>query len=406
MTTTRIGSGWFLAAVICMPAAVARAGVIVGDSPKLSATAIDGTAIDLEKFRGKLVLIDFWAGRADSCKINERKLQEIHRDYKDQGLVIIGICCDRKLEWANKYISDLSIRWPQVHEPEDFRGGIGKEWGVTRINWEFLLAPDGKVIFTGPVEQVREAIESALIKHPPQLVEPTVLAKANEELDVVEALLRDKDSEGAIRKFTRLGDEAMKDRPYASRNGAVRGKINEVADALLADVDKMLEAKQYPAAAARLKELLAVMSGLPTASLARQRLAELTSDPNVQQEMDLFEKREKAEAALADARKVRDSGEQEAAYRKFKAVAQDYPDTPAGKSAADAAKAYEADTAFVQRLHDREVEAKAKPALALAENYRAAGQVEKARRKYEEVLKNFAGTTFADTARRELERLR
>ena len=403
MTTTRMFFGWVLLVFI---ATSAGATVLVGDSPTLNAVAMDGTPIDLANFKGRLVLVDFWAGRSDLSKNYERQLLQIHRDYKDQGLEMIGICCDRKLDWAQKYIADLQIPWPQVHEPEDLRGGLGKEWAPPRYNWDFLLSADGKVIWIGEASKVRDAIESALMKHPPRLVEPDVLEKANKELDGIENLLAAKNREAAIRKFARVSDAAMKDRPYLKRYRELGTKIAETTDALLSEVDDMVAAKQYAAAATRLRQLSSALLALPTGSEARRRLTELTSNKDVAREIELADKTEKAQAALAAARTVRDAGDNEAAYLKFKAAAQDYPSTAAGQEATDAVKAYEADESFMRRMRERAAEIKAKAALSLAENYRAAGQTDKAKRKYEEIIKDFAGTTFAETARRELDNSR
>ena len=402
MTTMRILPAWILLACV-----VTRAGatVLVGDSPTLNAVAIDGTPVDLDKLKGKLVLVDFWAGRSDLSKNYERQLLQIHRDYKDQGLEMIGICCDRKLEWAQKYIADLQIPWPQVHEPQDLRGGLGKEWAPPRYNWDFLISPGGKVIWVGEASKVRDAIESALMKHPPRLVEPDVLERANRELDAVEKLLTAKQREAAVLRFALVGDAAMKDRPYARRVRALRAQIDATTDALLNEVEELVTAQQYSAAAARVRELAPALSALPAGSEPRRRLVELQGHKDVRREIELADRGEKARAALAAARTVRDGGDDEAAYAKFRAVAQDYSDTPAGREAANAVKAYEADEPFMRRVRDHAVEAKAKAALSLAENYKAAGQKDKAKRKYDEIAKDFPGTTFADTARRELDKL-
>jgi hypothetical protein len=233
-----------------------------------------------------------------------------------------------------------------------------------------------------------------------------VLEKANKELDGIENLLAAKDREAAIRKFARVSDAALKDRPYSKRYRELGTKIAETTDALLSEVDDMVAAKQYAAAATRLRQLSSALLALPTGSEARRRLTELTSNKDVAREIELADKTEKAQAALAAARTVRDAGDNEAAYFKFKAAAQDYANTAAGGEAADAVKAYEADEPFMRRMREHAAEVKAKAALSLAENYKAAGQKDKAKRKYEEIIKDFAGTTFAETARRELDNLR
>src|SRR5436305_769370 len=71
-----------------------RAEVLVGEKPKLKIPAMDGSAIDLAALHGKLVLIDFWVGRSDLNQRNEETLKDLYKSYNDQGLEIIGICCD------------------------------------------------------------------------------------------------------------------------------------------------------------------------------------------------------------------------------------------------------------------------------------------------------------------------
>lgn len=225
-------------------------------------------------------------------------------------------------------------------------------------------------------------------------------ARAAIDLQQVEALLEDGDRDAAVRRFTQVS--ALD----ADRGAAVRAKVNEACDAMLGEVDQMIARMEYPRAAKRLRELLGTFAGLPTASLARQRLAELVSIPQVRREWVLDEHRAAGEAALAAARALRDGGQEEAAYAQFQTVAAGYRDTPAGESAREAVKAFDADDGFNRRRNDRLAAPEARPALSLAENYRAAGRVEVAKKKYEEVIKTFPDTSFAETARRELEAMK
>lgn len=387
------------------PAPPASGAVQVGDAPELKTVALDGTRIDLSTLRDKIVLIDFWIATSQVNKENERALAELHKVYEEKGVAFIGIAAHPKADVLRQVIADLGVTWPQVHVPT-WREGLGAQWGVPRVNWVYLIAPGGKVVFIGDASKVKERLDWALETYPPKLVSDDVLAKAKQDLETVEALLNDKDRDGAVRKFTRIAEEATKDREFARRAMAVREKINEAADAMLREVDDLVAARRFAAAAQRLRELLSVMAGLPTASLARQHLAELVSRPEIQHELAEADRREKAQAALDEARKLRDAGQEDEAYARFRAVAEDFKQTPAGQAAAEAAKAYESDPAFVRRNKDRAAATRAKPALNLAENYLAAGRPEMARKKYEEVVKEFPDTTFAETAKAALARIK
>jgi len=364
-TVIRLAISLLLAVAPLAPAAAAA--VAVGDSPDLKGRATNGSDIDLAKLRGRLVLIDFWIGRDNANKNDERALLQIYNDYHAQGLEIIGVCCERRISDVQRYVAELKIPWPQIHEPADWRGGLGALWGVPQVNWEFVIAPDGKVIYAGDPSKLRETIDAAMKDHPPQLVDPQMLAKANEDLDATEKLLKSKDREGAIRRFTRVPEEATKDEKFAERAASVRGKVNDAADRLLDDAQSMIDASKYPQAAARLNDLLNTMAGLPTASLARQRLAELVAVPQIQLELKKKERSDAAEAALAEAKKLRDDGKAEEAYEKFQAVATQFGDTPWATAAAEAVKAYDADPAFQRRMKDRAAAPKARALLNLAE---------------------------------------
>jgi tetratricopeptide (TPR) repeat protein len=392
--------------LLIVVAPCAQASVAVGDVPDLRGRTVAGGDVDIAKWRGRLVVVDFWIGRDAANKNDEKSLVQLYHELHARGVEVVGICCERRISDVQRYVTELSIPWPQIHEPADWRGGLGALWGVPQVNWEFLIAPDGKVLYAGDFAHLRAAIDAAMKDSPPQLVEPKVLEKANADLDETEKLLRSKDREAAIRRFTQVPEEATKDVKFADRASGVRGMVNDAADALLADVDSLVEKKQFPQAASRLSVLLSTMAGLPTASLARQHLAELVAVPEIQVELKKKERADAAEGALSDAKKLRDDGKAEEAYEKFQAVASQFADTPAAAAAAEAVKAYDAEPAFQRKMKDRVAAPKARQMLNLAENYRNAGRLDEARKRYQEVIDQFPGTTFADTARAELDKTR
>ena len=392
--------------LLLVVAPLAPAAVAVGDSPDLRGRTVSGSDVDISKWRGRLVVVDFWIGRDAANKNDQRSLVQLYNEFHSKGVEIVGVCCERRISDVQRYVTELTIPWPQIHEPADWRGGLGALWGVPQVNYDFLLGPDGKVLYAGDFAHLRAALDNAMKDTPPQLVDPQVVAKANADLDESEKLLRSRDREGAIRRFTQVPEEATKDEKFAERAATVRGKVNEAADQLLAEVDALVEQKQFAQAASRLSALLSTMAGLPTASLARQHLAELVAVPEIQAELRKKERADTADAALAEAKKLRDDGKAEEAYEKFQAVATQFADTPAAGAAAEAVKAYDVEPAFQRKMRDRAAAPKARPMLNLAENYRNAGQIEEARKRYQEVIDRFPGTTFADTARDELRKTR
>src|SRR5439155_7359508 len=168
----------------------------------------------------------------------------------------------------------------------------------------------------------------------------------------------------------------------------------------------MIDAKQYLPAAARLSALAQMLRGLPQEQAARQKLAALLSDPEAHAALAAAKSESEAAAQLGAARRLRDDGKVIAAYHRFKAISQDYPATESGQSAAQAAASYEADAAFMKAVKDDDTANKAKPMLALADSYRSAGKRDQARKKYQEVIDQFSGSSFAQSARQALDEMK
>lgn len=220
-------------------------------------------------------------------------------------------------------------------------------------------------------------------------------------IETVEALLHADRREEALAAFCRITDVGLSDRAIE-----LRVKINRAADDLLDQAETLLREGKHADATELLSRLQTSMSGLPTASLARQRLSELYARPEVQAQLKVHERQAQAAEALAEARRLRHEDQEESAYRAFKQVAADYADTPAGRAAADAVKAYDADPAFIHRQQERTIAPQARAALSLAENYVAADRADLAKKKYEEVIGLFPGTSFAKTAKQRLDSLK
>src|SRR5256885_14689646 len=106
-------------------------------------------------------------------------------------------------------------------------------------------------------------MEAPLMRQPPQLIDLVILAKANSELDAAEKALHEHDREAAVQKFTRIAPDANKDRAFAARSKRLSEEIGKAADQMLAEVDPMIDAKQYLPAAARLSSLAQMFKGLP-----------------------------------------------------------------------------------------------------------------------------------------------
>ncbi len=102
---------------------------------------LDGQAFSLKKYKGKIVLLDFWATWSPACITEMPNLKRIYAKFQNKNFIIIGISLDRGIEPLKSYISSEGITWLQYF---DNSNQIANIYGITHIPTTFLI--DGKGI--------------------------------------------------------------------------------------------------------------------------------------------------------------------------------------------------------------------------------------------------------------------
>ena len=118
-----------------------RAG---GAAPDFNVKSITGEDLSLVKFRGKIVLLDFWATWCGPCRQEMPNVKRVWEKYRNDNFVIIGISLDKDRRSLDQYLQSEDITWPQYYE----RGGrfsVAGQYGVNAIPQSFLIDQDGAV---------------------------------------------------------------------------------------------------------------------------------------------------------------------------------------------------------------------------------------------------------------------
>lgn len=106
-----------------------------------------GSVIKLSSFKGKYVLLDFWASWCSPCRREFPALKKLYANYSSKGFEIIGISIDRKYEDWVKAIEKDELQWPQLlDEGSTYGGKAARLYKVVDIPKNILISPDGKII--------------------------------------------------------------------------------------------------------------------------------------------------------------------------------------------------------------------------------------------------------------------
>lgn len=133
-------------------------------APDIDLVKEDGTKVKLSSFKGKIVLMDFWASWCRPCRMENPNVVAAYQKYKDKGLVILSISQDQDLNRWKQAISQDGLIWP-THFSDNLAGGVASStYDVSYIPKTYLLDKSGKIAAKDLRGQALEAEIEKLIK--------------------------------------------------------------------------------------------------------------------------------------------------------------------------------------------------------------------------------------------------
>jgi thiol-disulfide isomerase/thioredoxin len=128
-----------------------RSGTITAGGPKPGTVApdfalesLDGKTVRLSDFRGKAVLLNFWATWCEPCKLEMPWFVELEKQYGPQGLAVVGVAMDDSgKDKVAKFAKEMGVNYPVLLGKES----VGEEYGgLEYLPTSFYIDRDGKVV--------------------------------------------------------------------------------------------------------------------------------------------------------------------------------------------------------------------------------------------------------------------
>lgn len=115
-------------------------------APEFALPDTAGVSVSLSDFRGKYVLLDFWASWCPPCRRENPNVVKAFNEYKDKNFTVVGISLDKdKSKWL-KAIADDNLTWTHLSDLKYWDSKIPALYGVRGIPANVLLGPDGVII--------------------------------------------------------------------------------------------------------------------------------------------------------------------------------------------------------------------------------------------------------------------
>ncbi len=124
----------------------AQSFIIGAEAPNFAMNDVEGNEVNLTDFRGKVLLVDFWASWCGPCRRENPHVKKLYKKYAEQGFEVLGVSLDKtKDRWVQAIQKD-GLTWQHVSDLKGWANEAAKMYSVRSIPHTVLLDEEGKII--------------------------------------------------------------------------------------------------------------------------------------------------------------------------------------------------------------------------------------------------------------------
>ncbi len=128
---------------------IAKKTAVGKTAPEFAQNDASGKPVSLSSFKGKYVLVDFWASWCGPCRAENPNVVKAYSKFHSKGFDILGVSLDEKKDKWEDAIKKDNLVWTQVSDLQGWKNSVAAEYGVQGIPMNFLVDKDGKIIGKG-----------------------------------------------------------------------------------------------------------------------------------------------------------------------------------------------------------------------------------------------------------------
>jgi thiol-disulfide isomerase/thioredoxin len=113
-------------------------------APDFDLAGFDGSRVRLSRYRGKAVLLNFWATWCEPCRVEMPSLIRLERKYRARGLQIVGVAIDSgDLRSVAQFVKEIGVNYPIALGDDAVAAAYG---GVSGLPTSFYIDRDGRIV--------------------------------------------------------------------------------------------------------------------------------------------------------------------------------------------------------------------------------------------------------------------